>query len=438
MLIASCRLIVVVCAALFLGGCSQDLMPTPNIYLDPNVNAFEGVHQDLQSNACRLIYLTDRQPTGVVDGIPTYGTGRNKSLAFGQQTLRFGKNIDWPTLVKASRTDVRFLDLTIHYGKVRPRGTFPESPGKIELTEEGELRLVNNDKELAASEAEFQKLVCEHLSRTQLKHIFLFVHGYNNDFQYPSGVIAGLWHFMGRRGVPMVYLWPSKAKLLGYGYDRESGDFTIFHLKQMLRALGKCPEVEKLHIIAHSRGSDVVMTALREIYLEQGRDAIKTRKALKLGTLILAAPDLDIDVESQRVTAEGTQTIPEQMVVYVSAHDQALRFADWVVGSIKRLGQLEASDLGQNAKEMLMKSNRVQLIDARDVGVGEISHSYFYDHPAVSSDMIRILRDRAEPGVEHGRPLLREDGGFWRIDSNYGKPGHIPKRHSNLLGSEKP
>ena len=281
---------VLVCIAALAAGCSQGLMPTPNMYLDPNVNAFDGVHPDLQSNACRLIYVTDRAPMPDVDGVPTYGTGRNKSLAFGQQTLRFGKGIDWPTLVKESRTDVRFSDLEIHYGKVRPRGKFPETPEKLELID-GEIRVRHDAAALEASEAEFRKLVGEHLSRTPHKHIYLFIHGYNNDFQYPSGVIAGLWHFMGRRGVPMVYLWPSKATILGYGYDRESGDFTIHHLKQMLVALGKCPDIERVHIIAHSRGTDVVTTALREINLKNGGDPLKTRAALKLGTLILAARD---------------------------------------------------------------------------------------------------------------------------------------------------
>ena len=71
-------------------------------------------------------------------------------------------------------------------------------------------------------------------------------------------VIAELWHFLGRQGVPILYTWPAGfGGLRGYTRDRESGGFTIFHLKQFLRLLASTPELEELNIIAHSRGTDV-------------------------------------------------------------------------------------------------------------------------------------------------------------------------------------
>ena len=42
-------------------------------------------------------------------------------------------------------------------------------------------------------------------------------------------VIAELWHFLGRQGVPILYTWPAGfGGLRGYTRDRESGSSPSF------------------------------------------------------------------------------------------------------------------------------------------------------------------------------------------------------------------
>jgi esterase/lipase superfamily enzyme len=67
-----------------------------------------------------------------------------------------------------------------------------------------------------------------------------------------------------------VYSWPAgQAGLLrGYSGDRESGEFTVFHLKEFIRTIAAIDEVEKINFSAHSRGTDVILTALRELIIE--------------------------------------------------------------------------------------------------------------------------------------------------------------------------
>ena len=55
-------------------------------------------------------------------------------------------------------------------------------------------------------------------------------------------------------------------------------------------------------------------------------------------------------------------------------------------------------------------------------GSGRDSHFYFYGHPAISSDLILLLRDNRGPGADNGRPLADEAGGLWRIDEDYPVP----------------
>ena len=114
--------------------------------------------------------------------------------------------------------------------------------------------------------------------------------------------------------------------------------------------------------------------------------------------------------------------VPEQMVLYVSPLDTTLRQADWLFNSKGRLGQFEAADLTVRGAELLQRLPNIQIIDARVAGSWFSSHDYFHNHPALSSDLILLLRDNRRPGAENGRPLGSETGGLWRIDQDYPAP----------------
>ena len=92
--------------------------------------------------------------------------------------------------------------------------------------------------------------------------------------------------------------------MFGYFADRESGEFTIFHLKEFVRLIASSPEVERIHILAHSRGTDVTTTALRELVIEARAAGKNPRESLRIANLVLAAPDIDFDVVRQRLMAE--------------------------------------------------------------------------------------------------------------------------------------
>jgi hypothetical protein len=68
-------------------------------------------------------------------------------------------------------------------------------------------------------------------------------------------------------------------------------------------------------------------------------------------------------------------------------------------------------------RQHLERVARTQLIDAQ-VPAGFIGHAYFYRHPAVSADLILLLRDRLEPGSP-GRPLRKRGTHFWQLTPDY-------------------
>ena len=269
----------------------------------------------------------------------------------------------------ASRSAERRVNLPMSTVQTREMGRFPPVPTR-EVERDGQFveSPESVDARLAA-EARLKALVAERLALTPKKEVYVFIHGTGSNFEDPMYVMAGLWHFMGRRGVPVAYTWPAggaDGPLQGYNYDRESSEFTVFHLKQFLRLLASCPGVEKVHILAHSRGTDTALAALRELAIEVRASGGDTRSALKIGCFVLAAADIDLEVSTQRISAERIMRVPEQMVLYVSPTDSTLGMADWLFGSKQRLGQSqEAGDLTRRRTELLQHLPDIQFIDVR-------------------------------------------------------------------------
>ena len=280
------------------------------------------------------------------------------------------------------------------------------------------------DAEQVAAEDVVRKELSAQLAKTPVKEVYVFIHGFDNTFDDSVETIAELWHFFGRQGLPVAYSWPagSKGLLRGYETDTTSSEFTVHHLKQVLRVIASCPDVQKIHIIAHSRGTDTAITALRELHMEIHASGKNTREVLKLGTLVLAAPDIDVDVVIQKFTTVRLGQVPERFAIYICSKDKALGLSSWLSGGLERLGDLKATMFTPAELHMLRTSETIQIVDARVTHLGDFAHDYFHANPAVSSDLILLMRYQLSPGAETGRPLRVTDNGFWAVDDGYPGP----------------
>jgi esterase/lipase superfamily enzyme len=429
-------------------GCSSGpppLMPTPNVYATGQKQLFTSVPPELQNNRVEVIYLTDRKDDSTTPGTPKYGFKRSRSLAFGVADVEFGENVSWPDLVKASTESKRTIKLPMRVVKTTELIRFPPTPKvlveapevmgtgvkaasqpsgvvPVPTTEPSlhrELRLeIGRQAHQAVDEIKAR------LAKTPSKEIYLFVHGYNNTFDDGVTTIAEIWHFLGREGVPIAYTWPAgRGGLRGYTYDRESSEFTVYHLKQCLRVLAAIPEVEHVNIISHSRGTDVTASALRELHLEiAGTDFtnnLVTRQQLKLGTVVLAAPDLDTEVVIQRMVTARLGRVPERFVMYCCANDKALGLATWLFEGTSRLGKLKSDMFTPEELASLRDNKTVQIVNAKIKNAGAFGHDYFHSNPAVSSDLILAMRYHLQPGDDTGRPLGDDKTGFWTVNDKY-------------------
>ncbi len=415
------RSLVVLLALAVLAGCSttRTLMPTPHLYSEGHEVLFEDLAPELQSSKVPVFYVTDRAPETDEAGQLKYGFQRSASIGYGEATVEIGEGVTWQEVVAASRSRKREQRLGIELRQVRELGRTPSTPYPI-VPRGGFFDYTPTSLEQGRVALEkFRQQIDARLALTPRKEVLLFVHGYNNSFRDAALTWAGMWHFFGREGVPVLYTWPAgHGGLLGYAVDRESGEFTIHHLKMLLKALSEFPEVEGLRIFAHSRGTDVLVTALRELFAESRAAGVDPRERFRIRHLMLAAPDLDLGVMEQRVMTEPIGIAVGAITIYVSPTDKALGISRWLFGGLRRLGTAEATSLDRSTYARLKTVGNVNFVELKGDG-GSFGHSYFHENPAVSSDVLLAIRFDRKPGAEHGRPLEPQGNHFWLIRDGY-------------------
>jgi len=418
-------ILVIGVAATLLGGCggSMKLSVTPNVLRDGSGSRMlESVAPENRQADMQILYATDRAPIGDSDAGPRYGVQRSPSMAFGEATVSLDPAPTWEELVRAagSKPDGKRYSLTV--SKVHEESKFLVTPASLEVYQ-GQLRFRPEvEEQFARQREQILGMVRSHLAKTARKDVFIYIHGVDNTFESAMCRAAIMWHYIGRQGVFLAYAWPAgRGGAMGYFYDRESGEFTVLHLKRVLKALAECPDVERIHIIAHSRGGDVSTTALRELNLEYRARGLDPQKELKLETLVLAAADLDVGVFGLRMILENMAVVAHHFVVYSSTKDQAVALSDWLFHSRTRLGVVSMNDIDPTIRELFAQLPGIQMVQCSVSGFGT-SHDYLFTNPGALSDLVLVLRDERNPGAANGRPLTPCGGSFWKLHNDYALP----------------
>jgi esterase/lipase superfamily enzyme len=216
------------------------------------------------------------------------------------------------------------------------------------------------------------------------RDVLIFVHGFNNSPDYARLRFAQLVADAKFGGVPVLFTWPSRQKLLGYGSDRESATASRDPLEKVLRSLAATPGVGRVHVMAHSMGTWLAMEALRQVSI-----AGDPTLGGKLGEIMLAAPDLDLGVfEQQMARMPGAR-----VSVFAASNDRALELSSTLSGRA-RLGAVDVND---QKTRVALESLGVKVYDISNDASGLIRHGAFAEAPSVVSAIGARL---AEPRVE--------------------------------------
>lgn len=401
-------------------GCVTHKPMPETVYGEQSAQLFADVPDMLKSPEVDILYATDRA-LDEGSGILLYGHERSFSLAFGIARVDLDQNVSWDDLVAWTTTRTPAPEtIKPEVESVTELARLPPTPYKYTLVEQGKLIV---DSEIAARQADVQKEIQRTIRRrlvlTERKRVYMHIHGIKEPFEDPLILMAMSYHVYGRQGVPIVYSWPAGEPgfLQGYTRDRESGEFTIFHLKDFIRTIAAMEEIEQINISAHSRGTDVILTALRELVIEARASGVDPRDTLKIANLVLLAPDLDVDVTSQRAMAEGLLFAVGRVTIYVNQHDVALAISSQLFASDNRLGELAPTELTDTQRKRLEAAKNVDVIFYSGEEGGSLGHSY-YQAPVILADIF-LLYDGKLPGSHHGRPLKQFDNSIWLIDDSY-------------------
>jgi len=210
------------------------------------------------------------------------------------------------------------------------------------------------------------------------RDVLVYVHGFNQTFETAALDAARLSEGIRFRGESMLFSWPSKAKLFDYGYDRESAMWSRDALERVLSLLMANPGIGRIHVVAHSIGTMLSMEALRQIYARHGLAVGE-----KIGAVIFASPDIDMDVFSSSV--ERMPPLAPKITVITATNDRALAVAGWLAGGTTRVGAAEKAQLERLG---------LRVIDASAQSFGIINHDLF-----LSNAQIRMVIRRAIEGL---------------------------------------
>lgn len=238
-------------------------------------------------------------------------------------------------------------------------------------------------------------------AKSPQKQALIFVHGYNTSFEdalYRNAQI--IWDLQ-YPGLSVLFSWASAGNAADYFYDRDSAYLARDGFVKVLRLLRETYHFEKVDVIAHSMGNLVVLDALSNY--------ARTSNPVKIGQLIMAAPDVDRD---QFVQMEpDVRKITEGMTLYASSADKALALSR-IPARAPRAGDVPSDDGPIVLPDM-------ETIDVTAIGdeIFGLNHTEFATNRAIIDDIKLLISTGMRPprlAQIRGIPDLPAIPKYWR------------------------
>lgn len=238
----------------------------------------------------------------------------------------------------------------------------------------------------------------------------VYVHGYRNTFEDAVFRAAQIKVDMAFDGAFFVFSWPSGGTLASYIHDKDAVDASSHAFFKFITILNDKSSCEKVHIIAHSMGSSLLVETF---YPAIGDSPL--RKLKKLGQIVLAAPDVSSAVLRSRAKEIGMRAIP--ITLYANGRDGALKFSQAAAG-FQRAG--DVTDAGPLIMDGIDSIDLTPMSSAMWVFVGG-NHNEYAERPHVLKDIALLIKSGTRP-PDRRFPVYREvksqDGLFWRYVMN--------------------
>lgn len=216
------------------------------------------------------------------------------------------------------------------------------------------------------------------------RRVLIFVHGFNSSYEEAVFRFAQISHDTGVNAAPILFTWPSRGSIFDYLYDRESANYSRDNLEQIIDQAASNPEVGEITLMAHSMGSWLAMEAVRQLAIRKGQMPPKLRN------IVLASPDLDVDVFRKQLDEIGPAQ--DRITIFTSQDDRALLVSRRLSGGVDRLG---AVDLTKREVQAAFAERGINVVDLSGVKANDgLNHTKF----AESADVVQAIGRRLIAG----------------------------------------
>ncbi len=384
------------------------LMPAPLIFQDAGA-AHLGPALAVGSEI-ELFYASNRLPFGP-EGHRIYTVAPDRRLHVGEAHMRIGDEgstldqlLEWTTGADAS--DRPFIHLTA----MQEMATVPADGAPD-----------------AATSAWLAKIQAA-LDASADRDILIYVHGANTTVERAAGQASQIRHFSGRHAVVVLFAWPTAENFLRYSRDVENAFAAAPHMVELIKLLAAHTSARNIDVFTYSAGATVGSHALALL----ARD--DPEATARLGEVYHAAPDADLrdfvdDLEAYAGRAQRVTTA-------VNLGDSALRLAA-AVNRASRAGRPDLRELRPEAAGWLLGAAAAGEIEIVQVhpdtmpNLAASSHTFWYDDPWVSSDLLVTLLFGLPP-ADRGLAAATSPSGaqYWTFPEDY--PAEIPAVRDRL------
>jgi esterase/lipase superfamily enzyme len=386
-----------------------ELMPPPVVFKAGAVDPLPNISEAGYQRQTQLFYVTDRRPATPDDAPNFYANDRGFVLRAGLVDVVADPPFSGlEELREASRSGEGREQRSLRIARTKEFGVLPVSDTTL-------LPDAPRKADMEAAGRAFAGAIDLKLSESAQKDVFIYVHGYNVDFDYPVLTAKELQHYLGYRGAFIVYAWPSTPNRFAYFKDLETADATRRNLRELIDFLSRRTDAENIHIIGYSAGARLAFEAVHELALQSASDA---GGSPHVGQLILIGSELDRTNFAQAL-GDGLLDQVDDLTIYGSETDGALGVSTFVLGR-QRLGQIWPEDeFTRDVEAKLLTLSNLHLIDVSDAedSASGNGHGYFRSSPWASSDIILSLIYDKPP---QQRGLVRPEGSaIWEFPPDY-------------------
>ena len=243
--------------------------------------------------------------------------------------------------------------------------------------------------------ARFVQRLAADLATTRSRDVLVFVHGFNVSFEDAAVRAAQVAADMSFDGSVVIFSWPSAASVTSYVRDLQAARNAGYHLLRLLRSIVPAAAADRVHLLAHSMGSEVVGKAAALV--------TPADSAARFAQVVLAAPDIDARV-FRRELLPVLRAHSQRVTLYASSDDDALR-ASRAVSGIWRLG------LGGDSLTVV---DGMDTIDATRVRADALGHTLF-GNSSFLADLSLVIGEGRPPAERRLLAVRRGDLTFWRF-----------------------